>query len=312
MRAVRCAGDRVEVVDVPRPSGEGVRVKVASAGICGSDLHLVGGPFPIAATLGHEVAGTLADGRAVAVEPLAPCGHCPACVRGDYNLCARGPSIVMGTSLDGGMADEMIVPERSIVPLPAGVSATDACLIEPLAVSVHGLRRAALQGGERVAIVGAGAIGLCAAAAAHAAGAEVAIEARHDVQRVAADRIGAVPFGDAPYDLVVDAAGTKSSLERCVELCRPGGRLLLVATYWDGMELPGLALCLKEVQVIPASMYSAAGAVRDIDTAAAVLGRRPDLADILITHRFPLDAAVDAFATARDRAAGAIKVVLEP
>ncbi len=312
MRAVRCVGDSVDVVQVPEPSGEGVRVRVASAGICGSDLHLVGGPYPIPGTLGHEVAGVLPDGRAVAIEPLAPCGHCTPCVAGDYNLCVRGPAIVMGTTLDGGMADEMLVPERSIVPLPAGVSATDACLVEPLAVAVHGLRRAGLRGDERVAIVGAGAIGLCGAAASVAAGAETRVEARHEAQREAAARIGAGPVDDGTFDLVIDAAGTKSSLERCVELARPGGRLLLLATYWEGMELPGIALCMKELNVIPAQMYGAAGAVRDVDTAAAVLGRRPDLAEIMITHRFPLDAAVEAFETARDRSSGAIKVVLEP
>ncbi len=312
MRAVRCAGDAIEVVQVPQPNGDGVRVRVASAGICGSDLHLVGGPFPITGTLGHEVAGILPDGRPVAIEPLSPCGHCPACASGDYNLCERGPAIVMGTMLDGGMADEMLVPERSIVPLPAGVSASDACLVEPLAVAVHGLRRAALRGDERVAIVGAGAIGLCGAAACVAAGAATYVEARHDAQREAAARIGASTSEEGTFDLVVDAAGTTSSLERCVELARPGGRLLLLATYWEGMQLPGIALCMKELDVIPASMYGAAGAVRDVDTAAAILGRSADLADIMITHRFPLDAAVEAFETARDRSAGAIKVVLEP
>lgn len=312
MRAVRCQGHAARVVEVPAPEGQGVRVRVASAGICGSDLHLLAGAFPIAATLGHEVAGWLPDGRPVAIEPLSPCGHCPPCAAGDYNLCARGPAMVMGTSLDGGMADEMLVPARSIVPLPAGVAAADACLVEPLAVAVHGLRLAGLRGGERVAIVGAGAIGLCAAAAAVASGAATSVVARHDAQREAARRIGASEPDGGSHDCVIDAAGTASSLERCVELCRPGGRLLLLATYWEGLALPGFALCLKEVRVLPASMYSTAGAVRDIEAAAAILGRRPELAAMLITHRFPLDAAPEAFATAGDRASGAIKVVLEP
>ena len=87
MKAVRCQHQHVQVVDIPAPSGEGVRVKIASSGICGSDLHLVNGPFEISTTLGHEVAGVLADGRTVAIEPLAPCGHCDCCARGDYNLC---------------------------------------------------------------------------------------------------------------------------------------------------------------------------------------------------------------------------------
>ena len=114
------------------------------------------------------------------------------------------------------------------------------------------------------------------------------------------------------YDLVVDAAGTASALARAVELCRPGATLLLLATYWEGLELPGFALCMKEVNVVPASMYGRHGAMRDFDVASGILGAQPEIAEILITHRFPLDAAAEAFTTAGDRAAGAIKVVLEP
>ena len=311
MKAVRCAEGRVAVLDIPPPAGDGVRVRVASAGICGSDLHLVGGPFPITGTLGHEFAGTLPDGRPVAIEPLAICGHCEFCISGDYNLCRLGPGIVMGTSLDGGMAEEVLVPERSIVPLPAGLEVRNACLVEPTAVAIHGLRIAGLRGGMRVAVIGAGSIGLCAAAAASHAGAEVTVLARHDSQREAAARLGAVELS-GEYELVIDAAGTAAALERAVELCRPGGTLLLVATYWEGLELPGFDLAMKEVRVLPASMYGRVGPVRDIDAAAALLAARPEIAEVLITHRFPLDAAAEAFATARDRASGAIKVVLEP
>jgi threonine dehydrogenase-like Zn-dependent dehydrogenase len=96
-------------------------------------------------------------------------------------------------------------------------------------------------------------------------------------------------------------------------LCRPGATLLLLATYWSGsMQLPGMALCLREIRVQPASLYSRDGVARDVDVAAATLAARPELARAIITHRFPLDAAPEAFRTAADRAAGAIKVVLEP
>jgi L-iditol 2-dehydrogenase len=314
MRAVRCGRAGIELVDVPAPAGEGVRIHVRAAGICGSDLHMVAGGFVNGLILGHEIAGTLDDGTAVAVEPLAPCGHCAACVRGDYNLCASGPAIVFGAGRDGGMADELVVPERSVVPLARGVEARDACLVEPLAVAVHGLRRVRQHGGQRVAVVGGGAIGLCGVAAARASGSHVTLVARHDAQRSAGERLGAVveQGSDSTFDLVVDAAGTKSALERAVALCRPGGTLLLVASYWDGLELPGFAVALKEVTVVPASMYAREGAARDIDVAAALLASNSEIARSLITHRFPLDAAVEAFAVASDRASGAIKVVLEP
>jgi len=324
VRAVRAADGAVRVVEVPAPEApasgtDGVRVRVRSAGICGSDLHLVQRGFALPHTLGHEIAGETADGTPVAIEPLLPCGHCGACTSGAYNLCERGPSIVIGIAHDGGMADEIVVPERGLVRLPAGLRAADACLVEPLAVAVHGLRRAGLAGGERVAVIGGGTIGLCAVAAARAAGAHVDLLARHDAQREAGTRLGAGDLSDADgdarggYDLVIDAAGTASALERAVALCRPGARLALLATYWDGrLELPGLALCVKEIDVVPASLYGRAGAARDVDVAAGVLAARPTIADALVTHRFPLDAAAEAFRVAADRAAGAIKVVLEP
>ena len=311
MKAVRAHDRIVEVVDVPRPTGDGVRVRIASAGICGSDLHLVDTGFALGKTLGHELAGITPDGTPVAIEPIVSCGTCANCVRGAYNLCDLGPGIALGVAHDGGMAEEVVVPERCLVPLHPAIAVRNASLVEPLAVVVHGLRRARLVGGERVAVIGGGSIGLCAVAAARAAGAHVDLVARHDAQRAAGARLGAgEPNGT--YDLVIDAAGTKSALDAALPLCRPGARLLLVATYWGGLELPGFPLCLKEVDVIPASMYGREGASRDVDVAAAILARSPEIADTMITHRFPLDAAVEAFAVAADRKSGAIKVVLEP
>jgi len=312
MRAVRASGDQVEVVEVPAPTGEGVRVRVRSAGICGSDLHLLGSPFLGPVTLGHEVAGFAPDGTPVAIEPMRPCGRCEFCARGDENLCEQGIGMFFGVGLDGGMADEMQVPARALVPLPAGLDPANACLVEPLAVCVHGLRRVRHHAGQRVAVVGGGNIGLCAVAALRSGGASVALVARHDAQREAGARLGAREEPQGLYDLVIDAAGTRSALATCAELCKPGGTLLLLASYWEGLELPGFAVAMKEVTVVPASLYGREGAVRDIEVATALLARNAEIPKALITHRFPLDAAPEAFATAANRSAGAIKVVLEP
>jgi threonine dehydrogenase-like Zn-dependent dehydrogenase len=268
--------------------------------------------FPLPHTLGHEIAGVAEDGTPVAIEPLIPCDRCEYCRTGAYNLCERGASSVIGVAHDGGMADEIRVPERCLVPLPAAATPADACLVEPLSVAVHGLRRAGLRGDQRVAIVGGGSVGLCALAAVAASGAEVALIARHEAQVEAGERLGATASIDGSYDLVIDAAGTESALQRAVELCRPDGTLLLLATYWSGLTLPGFALCLKEIRVVPASMHGRHGVARDVDIAAGLLAARPEIASTLITHRFPLDAAVEAFAAAADRRSGAIKVVLEP
>jgi L-iditol 2-dehydrogenase len=312
MKAVRCCDKQVQVVEVPAPSGDGVTVNVRSAGICGSDLHMVNAGYDLPSTLGHEVAGTLSDGRAVALEPVAPCGHCDMCAQGDYELCRLSAGMVYGIGLDGGMAEQIIVPERSIVVLPNNVSASDACLVEPLGVAAHGIRMLDLKSNSRVAIIGAGAVGLAAAAVLTPFVATVDIAARHDVQKQAAERLGAGLNPGGEYDFVVECAGNSEALAQAARLCKPGAVILLLANYWDGATFPAFEVGLKALKIYASFMYGRQGLVRDVDIAAQLMAQRPELADIMITHRLPLDAAAEAFAIAADRKAGAIKVVLEP
>jgi threonine dehydrogenase-like Zn-dependent dehydrogenase len=312
MRAVRHTENGIEIVDVARPEtdGERVRVLVRGAGICGSDLHLITwGPLPV--TLGHEIAGHLDDGTPVAIWPLAPCGECDRCLAGEVSQCRRAVPKSYGIGRDGGMADEMIVEERCLVPLPDGLDVADAALVEPIACSLHALRRARLQGGARVAVVGGGAIGLAAAAVGRWMDCTVDVAARHDAQRRAAHQIGAGTDPTGEYDVVVDAAGTDSALATCFELLRPGGTVALVASYWDPVQFPQF-FTMKEPVVVGSNMHGHDESGRDMDAAAQLLADMPEVAPALITHRFPLDRAADAFTVAGDRAGGAIKVVLEP
>ena len=311
MRAVRGENGSVCVVDVPPPSGDGVRVKIRAAGICGSDLHMIEHGATMGFTLGHELAGELSDGRSVAIEPLAPCETCACCRAGDYNLCGSAPQLIFGIMRDGGMSDELLVPPRCLVPLPSGIAVRDASLVEPLAVAVHGFRMIGLRGGQRVAVVGGGSIGLCAVAAARFAGAEVSLEARYDRQREAGERLGATPISGT-YDVVVECAGSDSAVQRICELGRPGATLVLLSVYWAPLALPGLPLMMKELRIQPSSMYGRTATGRDIEAAAALLASNPEIPGAIITHRLPLDAAAQAFDIARDRKSGAIKVVLEP
>ena len=195
---------------------------------------------------------------------------------------------------------------------PMVVNAADACLVEPLAVAVHGLRLVGLRGDMRVAVIGGGTIGQTALAVARQTGCETAISARHDAQKQAADRLGAAPMTDEPYDIAVEAAGTTSALADAAKRCRPGGTIVVLGTYWEGMELPGMDLSMKEITVVPSSMYARFGPTRDMDVAGGALAQLPELPGAVITHRFPLDAPAEAFAAAANRSSGAIKVVLEP
>lgn len=312
MKAIRCVDGQAVLVDVPRPDGDGVVVKVSSASICGSDLHLVS-MLPPTLTIGHEFAGIAPDGTAVAVEPILGCGSCHRCIGGRYNICEGDPgTAILGISSDGGMAEEVLVSADQLVRLPEGLDPAVACLVEPMAVAVHGVRLAAIDSATRVLVVGAGPIGLSAAAAVRARGAEVDIAARHDAQREAAARIGAGEQSDAPYDVVVDAAGSESAAADAVRACRSGGSLVLVSTPWGrDLTFPGMETCLKELSILPSSMYGRGPDGRDVDLAAEILASDPAVAEALITARLPLDAVAEGFALAADRAGGTIKVAFD-
>jgi 2-desacetyl-2-hydroxyethyl bacteriochlorophyllide A dehydrogenase len=311
VRAVRCAENGVEVVEVERPeTRDGVRISVRAAGICSSDIHLMG--WGLRCTLGHEIAGHLDDGTPVAVWPLAPCGSCDRCAAGEPSQCRK--ATLYGITRDGGMADEIVVPASSLVSLPAGLAVGDAAFVETVACSVHALRRAGVHGGDSVAVVGAGSIGVGAAAVARHMGCMVSAAARHPAQRAAMTAFGVALDPTGEFDVVVDAAGSSSSIEACVALVRPGGTVVLVASYWEPVTFPAF-FTNKEPRIIGALMHDhhhGDGTTSDLDDAARVLADMPEVSAAAITHRFPLDRARDAFATATDRAAGAIKVVLEP
>ncbi|MGQ0804208.1 MAG: zinc-dependent alcohol dehydrogenase [Actinomycetota bacterium] len=310
MRAVRHTDAGIETIDAPEPAGEGVRVRVRSSGICGSDLHMIGwGPMPV--TLGHEIGGHLDDGTAVAIWPLVPCGSCDRCVAGEVSQCRTGPGQVYGIGRDGGMADEVVVDAGCIVPVPAGLDAADAALVEPVACAVHSLRRAGIKPRDRVAVVGAGSIGLSAAAVARWMDCPVDIAARHDHQRDAAVAIGAGVDPEGEYDVVVDGAGTEGAIARCVDLVRPGGTIALLASYWEPVGFPQF-FTMKEPVLVGSNMHGRDASGTDMEAAARLLADLPELAPAMITHRFPLDRAAEAFTAAADRASGAIKVVLEP
>src|SRR5207247_5712651 len=178
-----------------------VVVRVRNCGICGSDLHWYHDQMMIPAVCpGHEIAGEGAEGGArvtalkavdaVAIEGIASCGTCRYCLAGDYQRClAIG---FVGLTIPGGFAEYVRMPARHCFRVPAGVDFATAALSEPLGVAVHGVRLSGLEIGQRVAVLGAGTIGLAAVVAARAGGAgEIVVVARRSQQKAAAMALGA-------------------------------------------------------------------------------------------------------------------------
>lgn len=309
MRGVRSIDGKAAVLDLEDPTSDWPVLEVASTSICGSDLTLLGWNLPV--TLGHEIAGTL-DGRAYCVEPTVRCGRCDQCLLGAPQRC-RGetPHGIIGVAFDGGLADRVAVPPQCLVALPDGLDVRDASLVEPLAVSWHALRKVAAAPGERVLVVGGGSVGLLAVAAAAAMGLEVDLEARHDHQRAAGERLGAgAPRGQ--YDITVEAAGTDTALATCVRKAAPGGRIALVGVAADDRRVPSIPFVMNELSMVGCNCYDNGAGGHEFAQSAAVLADNPQIARTVITHRFALEDTAEAFRVAADRAGGAIKVVLEP
>jgi threonine dehydrogenase-like Zn-dependent dehydrogenase len=309
VRAVRNAPPGVEVVDVDEPEGDGELIRVAVTGICASDLnYLLMGSTQIA---GHEFAGSTEDGTAVAVEAIFGCGRCEECEQGSWNLCEQGPT-ALGMLDPGGMCEWFRAPSHALVPLPPGLDLADAAIVEPASVAWHSCHVGGVGPDTRVAVVGAGAIGVLAAASAQKMGAaEVAVEARHPHQREACERIGAGTPTQG-YDVVIESAGSESALQRAVQLARPGGTVVYLGVYGPDTTWPHYESFLREVALKPSLGYCAHDGRREFAEAADMLAARPDLTRALVTHRFPIEDAAEAYRVAADRSQGVFRVVVEP
>ena len=259
--------------------------------------------------MGHEFCGTTPDGTAVAIEPIVGCGTCASCRTGHLPTCESGPTF-LGIAAPGGMAESIVVPPEALVALPTGVPLSAGCLVEPLAVAQHGLERARVTPDDRVLVIGAGPIGLATVAMLRARGIACDISARHPHQKEAAAALGASLEVAGTYDVVMDCVATTASLADAMNHVVARGRVGLVGTLWDPAAL-SVAACMKEVALLPAMAYRCRVPERDFAAAAEGLATRPDIEAAMITHRFPLDGCEEAFATAADRAGGAIKVAFE-
>jgi L-iditol 2-dehydrogenase len=330
--AVYHGGGRLSVEERPDPTagpGELV-VRVRACGLCGSDLMAWYQDPRAPVVLGHEPVGEVVEagegvdiplGQRVFVHHHVPCFTCRLCRAGRHTLCPT----FRATRIDpGGLAELVRVPAPNVaadvLPLPPGLPDWAATLIEPLACVIRGQRAAAVGPGTRVAVVGAGAMGLLEVAAALAAGAGplVALEPRPE-RRAAARAAGAVAPETAGPEAVRDALGGEladavfvctskpEAIAGALALAGPGGVVQLFAPTPPG-ELVGLDLggvFFREVTL--QSTYSA-GPFDTRDALALLLAGGVD-AGALISHRVPLAEVEEAFRLARS--GEAMKVVVE-
>lgn len=354
MRAARFHGRhdvRVEDVSEATVGPDEVRVDVAACGICGTDLHeyeagpifvpaephgVTGESMPV--TMGHEFSGLvtdvgddvteLAEGDAVAVNPVLACGNCPQCARGDYHIC-DDVGFVGLSGRGGGFAENVVVKAEQAIPL-GDVPLEHGALVEPLSVALHAVRRSGLRAGDTAAVFGSGPIGLSVIQTLRAAGAgeifvseprparrELAAECGADVlvdpsQEDAVDRIARETDGGA--DVTFEVAGIEATFNDALHATRPGGQMTVVSIFEGGIEVNPIDFVLGERSLTGTLAYlGGPRAAEEYGKVIRMLDAGKYDPEPLITARIVLDDLVDdGFESLLDPESEQVKVLVEP
>ncbi len=318
--AVQKAINLVEVEDVPEPVArpDQIKVKIAFAGICGTDIEILEGKFGLVKTPtfpkieGHEASGTIVEvggatklgyqvGQRVALVPVAPCGACYFCRNGQEGFCTHG------TEYSGAFAEYGVYAEGQVFPIADEVSFEVGTLLEPLSIALRTNELGGVGPGKTVAILGAGPIGMLSlTVAAHSGAAKILVSEPVPYKREFAERLGATATVDPlsqdlekiaagltdglGFDAVFDCTGKLAGAEQAVRLAGPGGQVVWAAVYPVG----GL------VQVEPWALYEKDLGIHGVFQSPYFLPRANKMLSVLdlkplISHIYPLKDINQAF-----------------
>jgi L-iditol 2-dehydrogenase len=295
----------------PAPKGSEVKVKVIYGGICGSDLRVLRGTIPYATypcRPGHEILGTVVEagekspykvGAKVASFPNTYCGTCEFCVQGRTNICKN--KMAFGVTCDGLFAQEIVLDSEFVVPIPSDLADERAILIEPFAVNVHALKRAKIDKETSVAVIGCGTEGLLAIALLNHMGADITVldvnpikmeKAKSFNQNIKA--LHPADVKDQVYDVVVEAAGVKASVEQAFQLVKPGGAMIALGITGEGISYPALRITRSEITIYGTIIYTK----KDFADAIALLQDPAFNVSPILSRIDPLAKYQEAFADA--------------
>ncbi|TKB99217.1 zinc-binding alcohol dehydrogenase family protein [Pedobacter cryophilus] len=307
-------------------------IKIKRIGICGTDYHAFGGSQPFFTyprVLGHELAGELIDfsdapgfkkGEAVTIIPYFNCKTCIACRTGKPNCCQK--INVFGVHIDGGMAEYVVVPSYSLVH-SQGLSFDDLALVEPLAIGAHGIKRAQVQAGEFILVIGAGPIGLGTMEFAKVAGAKV-IAMDTNTMRLdfckhqlgveftvnpatenAIEKLLNITNGDMPT-AIFDATGNLKAINNGINYLAHGGRYVLI-----GLQKEAFSFSHPEFHKRESTLMSSRNATReDFEHVISSIKKGLVNSKTYITHRLSFDEVKDQFEMLLKPESGVIKAMI--
>lgn len=310
-----------------------VLVKIRKVGICGTDLHAYAGNqafFSYPRILGHELAAEvlesgdgnygLAVGDKVVIMPYLSCGRCVACRQGKTNCCVRIQ--VLGVHTDGGMQEVVSLPAGILIPTP-DLTFEEMAIVEPLAIGDHAIRRAQLQPGETIVVIGCGPIGLGLMKLAQLAGARViAIDVNDNRLQYAKDKIGVDETVNASGDpvaevsaltngdlatAVFDATGHKGALESGINYMAHGGRYVLVGLSKADLVFNHPVIHAKETTL----MCSRNATMEDFEHVISILKTGDFPTASFVTHRVAFTEMIDRFDSWVNPETGVIKAMVD-
>jgi alcohol dehydrogenase len=339
---------RVEEVEKPRAGAGEAVIRVTLTTICGTDLHIVRGEYPVKPGLiiGHEPVGVIEElgagvtgyeiGDRVLVGAITPCGQCNACLSGHLSQCGHGEGYEalggwrFGNKINGAQAEYLLIPhaQANMAKIPAELTDEQVVLLADIAsTGLSGAESAQIKIGDSVVVFAQGPIGLCATAGAKLMGAALIIGVDGDPNRLSmARRLGADVVLDyrevdivaevkkltgGGADVAIEALGTQPTFEGALRCLRPGGTLSSLGVYSGKLELPydAFAAGIGDHRIV--TTLCPGGKERMRRLIEIVRHGRLDLTPLL-THTFPLEEIVEAYKLFGERRDGVLKVAIKP
>jgi threonine dehydrogenase-like Zn-dependent dehydrogenase len=339
---------RVEEVERPRAGANDAVIRVTLTTICGTDLHILRGEYPVKPGLiiGHEPVGVIEElgdgvtgyavGDRVLVGAITPCGQCRACLSGQLSQCGHGEGYEaiggwrFGNTINGAQAEYLCVPsaQANLAKIPEELSDEQVVLLADIAsTGFGGAESGQIRIGDSVVVFAQGPIGLCATAGAKLMGATLVIGVDGDDARLAmAKRMGADVALDyravdvvaevkrltgGGADVAIEALGTQQTFESALRCLRPGGTLSSLGVYSGKLEIPyeAFAAGLADNRIV--TTLCPGGKERMRRLMEVVKSGRVDFTPLL-THTFPLEKITDAYALFGSRGDGVLKVIIKP
>ena len=317
-------GAVVEDREVPSPGPGELRVAVEASGLCGTDVHIVSGEYPLAqpgVTLGHEYAGRVVEvgpdveafgvGNRVVMDPNIPCRVCRYCHSSRPHLCLNPEGL--GVSQNGGLAEYSTVPVSQAYKVPEELSSEAAALTEPLACALHAVDLSGVRPGDDTLVLGAGPIGLLCADLLVTAGASSVLVSepnpgrRERVREVGAEPIDPESISEAQADVVMECVGLVETMEAAVGAARPGATVM-----WVGVAGPETKVAVKPYDIFRKELTIRGSYTNPyvMERALALLASGRINWETIITHRYSLEDFDQAWEAHREGAG--LKVSVQP